>query len=461
MKASRRVSVAFALSVAAHGALAAAVVGSSLLGAWPRAPIEVELTTMKLEDLQDLPLGGPPPGENRPKATDAPPPAAAEAVAAPAPAVKKAKPKPKPAEAPDPDPDGGAPPPKPQSVRSYAPEGSRVTVLMRVDRLRDTPYAASVDSLLMRLPDRRDLLDGTDLDLYRDFDALLVATPNPMDPAVTFLAVRHRLTDQALREALERGARATGRKLAWRTERGRPFAERRTATPSGKEPAVAPRPWASRDDRLILLPAPKLAVVTPPAYASLILKGRSATKPVPPGVGGAGGAAPTPVPEAPADEHADFAALIRRIDAEDSIMPANAVVMLSAEDLFGPRHAHVVGGTRGAVDDPPRAPSANVFGLPVPRVLTATIGIAPQPFADLDASFTAQADATRWEAEWPALRRQFLSNPLVVLTGFSSLLGRVELSREGSTVHVHIQATELELIRIMQLLSTQVFPRGG
>jgi hypothetical protein len=142
-------------------------------------------------------------------------------------------------------------------------------------------------------------------------------------------------------------------------------------------------------------------------------------------------------------------------------MPANAVVMLSAEDLFGPRHAHVVGGTRGAVDDPPRAPSANVFGLPVPRVLTATIGIAPQPFADLDASFTAQADATRWEAEWPALRRQFLSNPLVVLTGFSSLLGRVELSREGSTVHVHIQATELELIRIMQLLSTQVFPRGG
>jgi len=37
MKATRRVSVAFALSVAAHGAVAVAVVGSSLLGAWPRA----------------------------------------------------------------------------------------------------------------------------------------------------------------------------------------------------------------------------------------------------------------------------------------------------------------------------------------------------------------------------------------------------------------------------------------
>src|SRR5204862_4648702 len=96
--------------------------------------------------------------------------------------------------------------PRPQSVRSYGPAGSRVTALLRVDRLRDTPYTAAVDALLMRLPDRRDLMQGTDLDLYRDFDALLVATPNPLDPAVTFLAVRHRLSDAALRQELEKGA---------------------------------------------------------------------------------------------------------------------------------------------------------------------------------------------------------------------------------------------------------------
>ena len=94
MRARRRVSVAFALSVAAHGAVAAAVIGSSLLSAWPRAPIEVELTTMKLEDPQDLPLGARPPGENQEKETGAPPPVA-EAIPAP-PAPKKPKPKPKP-----------------------------------------------------------------------------------------------------------------------------------------------------------------------------------------------------------------------------------------------------------------------------------------------------------------------------------------------------------------------------
>jgi len=460
MRARRRVSVAFALSVAAHGAVAAAVIGSSLLSAWPRTPIEVELTTMKLEDPQDLPLGARPAGENQEKGTGTPPPVA-EAIPTP-PAPKKPKPKPKP----PPDSPEGEAPPRPQSVRSYGPEGSRVTVLMRVDRLRDTPYAASVDSLLMRLPDRRDLLEGTELDLYRDFDALLVATPNPTDPAVTFLAVRHRLTDGALREALERGARATGRRLAWRTERGRPFAERRAAVGGGAGKDSS-RPWASRDDRLILLPAPRLAVVTPPAYASLILKGRPTAKPTASPDGSAGAGAAVPEAAAPvASEHADWTALIRRIDAEDSIMPANAVVVLSAEDLFAPpgAHAGVAPGTRGAVDEAPTHPrgrTPTVFGLPVPQGLTATIGIAPQPFADLDATFTAEAQAARWETEWPALRRQFLANPLVVLTGFSALLGRVTLSRDGATVHVHIQATELELIRVMQLLSTQVFPRGG
>jgi hypothetical protein len=348
---------------------------------------------------------------------------------------------------------------------------------MRVDRLRDTPYAASVDSLLLRLPDRRDLLEGTELDLYRDIDALLVATPNPLDPAVTFLAVRHRLTDAAMREALDRGARATGRRLLWRTERGRPFAERRLAPVSGAAKGTATQPAPStrgRDERLILLAAPRLAVVTPPAYAKLILQGRPATKtPVTGSLDGAAGenggaVAGAVAPEADANEHADWAALIRRIDAEDSIMPANAVVLLSAEDLFAPpgsrASSDAVAGTRGAADDGPGRPNprpATIFGLPAPRVLTATIGVTPKPFADLDAEFAEEEEARRWESQWPTLRRQVLSNPLVVLTGFSSLIGRVEVAREGALVHVHITATELELIRVLQLLSTQVFPRGG
>jgi hypothetical protein len=54
---------------------------------------------------------------------------------------------------------------------------------------------AAVDRLLLLLPDRHRLIDGTGLDLYRDFDSLLIATPNPTDDAVTFLAARHHLME--------------------------------------------------------------------------------------------------------------------------------------------------------------------------------------------------------------------------------------------------------------------------
>ena len=56
--------------------------------------------------------------------------------------------------------------------------GSVFALLLGYSRI---PYAAALDGLLMHLPDRRDLLDGTDIDLYRDVDALLIATPNPLD----------------------------------------------------------------------------------------------------------------------------------------------------------------------------------------------------------------------------------------------------------------------------------------
>jgi hypothetical protein len=54
-----------------------------------------------------------------------------------------------------------------------------------------------------------------------------------------------------------------------------------------------------------------------------------------------------------------------------------------------------------------------------------------------------------------------MTNPLVVLTGFSGLLGRVTVTRAGASLHIRIDATEMELVRILQLLATQAFPLGG
>jgi hypothetical protein len=474
---TRRVPLAVLVSVGLHGFAGALIVGSSLWSAWPSAPIDVEITGMRLEDLQDIPLGTPTAGTGKTDDAVAPPPPRAPARPKPAvvdpAAAAAAKAKYERANSPQtPLADAARAPPRPTSVRSYAPAGSRVTALLRVDRLRGTSYADVVDALLLHLPDRRDLLEGTGVDLYRDIDAVLIATPNPMDAAVTFLAVRHRLTDGALRTALERGARATGRRLTWRTERGRPFAERRSANVA--QTAGAPAITGQRDQRLILLPAPNLVVVTPPAYRSLILGGRgSASKAggaggaggrgavadAAAGVGGAGGTDQRAGAGGTTGDENSWALLIRRIDAEDSVLPPDAVAMVSASDLFSARSLRpaldVAPGTRGAVDDAPAA-GGTIFGLPVPRLLTATLGIAPQPFADVVAEFASDDDALRWEKEWPALRHKLLTNPLVVLSGFSGLVGRATVSRDAAGIHMHIDATEVEATRILQLLSAQM-----
>ena len=462
----RRVSLAILTSLGLHLLVAASIVGSSLSGAWPQIPVDVEINDMSLEDLQDLPLGSPASGDKPSDAVLTPPPRAPLHSKAKvrerkpeAPADSEAKPGPRSSAPGD---DGGVAPPRPTSVRAYAPRGSRVTALLRIDRLRGTVYAPLVDALLLHLPDRRDLLEGTDLDLYRDVDALLIATPNPLDARVTFLAIRHRITDTELRAALERGARATGRRLAWRIERGRPFAERRSATPPPAILSPATPPPGSRDQRLILLVAPHLMVVTPPAYRSLILGNRAngaGASPKPDGGGAADGGPDGTQRRGAPDDGSGWTALLRRIDAEDSVMPASAVAMVSVVDLFaarGPGAApRPVGGTRGAVDEGPMA-DPTLLGLPVPAALTVTLGVTPQPFADLDADFVNAADALRWEQEWPALIHKLLTNPLVIVTGFSGLIGRATLVRSETSLRIHVDATEQETTRILEFAATQM-----
>src|SRR5665213_295935 len=257
----RRWSWALALSVLAHVALVAVVLG--LFGRGLGGPVDVEITGLRLDEIKDLPLGGPAGADERKgqarrrahhRARPAP---AAGTLAIPADDHEQAG-----AAAPTSDESGPAPT---GDLNAYGPKGSRFTALLRLDRLRGTDYAAPVDALLMRLPDRRDLLEGTDLDLFASFDAVLIATPHPLDPSVTFLAARHHLDEAALRAALGRGARATDRILSWHTEAGRPIGERRARHAAGPGAPI------TRDDRIFVLAAPGLVVVTPPAYRAMLL----------------------------------------------------------------------------------------------------------------------------------------------------------------------------------------------
>src|SRR3954447_18124632 len=313
-----RWSLGLLLSLLAH--LGVVAIGLAVGARGFTGPVEVEIAGVNIEEVKDLPLGGPQRGAGKSRGGVR---ARSRAVQPPADgtmAERRGKDEKTTGATPTDDDAGPAPT---NDLGAYAPQGSRLTMLMRLDRLRGTDYAAPVAEMLMRLPDGRDFVTGTGLDLFTDLEALLVATPNPLDASVTFLAVRHHLDDAKVRAALTRGAKASETTLTWRMQGGRPIAER--------HPLDARRRW--RDDRLIVLATPGLTVVTPPAYRALLLAPSA-----PPDGGDAGGTGPDG--GAPASTSAStrgWATLLTRIDAEEGLMPPDGAVMVNAVDMLKSR----------------------------------------------------------------------------------------------------------------------------
>jgi hypothetical protein len=458
----RRSLLAVVASVAVHVGVVLGVVGISAWRMFSMAP-PIRVQTIAVDLVKDLPLGAP---------------AAKEPVKAAEPPLPVHKPRHRPSSSKDGvavvvHPDAGAPEQKPDAkptkekrdvgspdggsidggrrrpgdLRSNGPEGSRVIALLHLDRLRAAPEAekttAALDQLLSLLPDRKRLIDGTGFELYRDFDSLLIATPNPVDPSVTFLATRHHLGDAALKAGLDRAAKATQKSIRWQSLDGRPVGIRQQTKADPKAPY-------ERDDRILALPDANMAIVATPAYATQLLGHDPSGKPSYADAGASDG-----------DSNPDggikrprvhWNEIVERIDAEDTAVPEDAAFMMSASNVFGPSvpaAGLIVPGTRGASDDSPPQQVAAKNAAP-PDVLTLVVG-AQTPYIQVIAEFKTEADAERWEEDLPAWRRQLLTNPIVLISGFSALIRRAQISRDGSNLELRVDATVDEIQRLLNV----------
>ena len=92
------------------------------------------------------------------------------------------------------------------------PAGSVVTMLLRMDRLRQNPNAPRVSALLRNIRDWRAVLDGTELDPVEDFNTMLLASANPFGtrehPPDLSIVVRTRGPRSFLRASVEQMAGA-------------------------------------------------------------------------------------------------------------------------------------------------------------------------------------------------------------------------------------------------------------
>jgi hypothetical protein len=206
-----------------------------------------------------------------------------------------------------------------------------------------------------------------------------------------------------------------------------------------------------RDDRLLVLPQTSLALMATPAYAAQLLgadPGRNPTlaAAVDAGAVDAGKATAHPT-------RVQWSEIVARIEDEENAIPDDATFMMTATHLFASGDgAYVAPGTRGAADDRPLQPVAGVGG-PMPETITLLIG-AEAPFIDVIAEFTSSADADVWEREVPVWKRKLALNPVVLLSGFSSLIGRTQLSRDGDSLRLHADTSSQELQRLLTLIVT-------
>ncbi len=80
--------------------------------------------------------------------------------------------------------------------------------------------APQLVELMSALPDFIYIVDGGGFNVLRDFDYLVIASPNPRAINATFVAVKYRLSQPEMQSGLTRAAEAAGESVEWVEQRG-------------------------------------------------------------------------------------------------------------------------------------------------------------------------------------------------------------------------------------------------
>ena len=151
------------------------------------------------------------------------------------------------------------------TLKNYAPGNARFTALIRFEQLRGTPYAAPTSNLVRKVPDFRILLDSAGPDPVETFDSIFGASSHPRYIQETFLAVRHSMGEEQLREALGRRYET---EISWTKYRGYPIRD------------MVPPDLEYQDPRKILIAGPDLALVTRTEWLESLTDDQGADSPI-------------------------------------------------------------------------------------------------------------------------------------------------------------------------------------
>lgn len=185
----------------------------------PKIEIDLDLEFTEVELIDPDQIQGASPPQPEPTAVETPPVAPPQPIATPEPAPAKPEP-PKPE------------PPKPEPVDQHdlgkqnskvdqlGPTNSTFFVMLVPKKIRKLSFADKALDIMAPLPDFQYLIAGGGFDALRDFDHIVLASPDLRDWRQTFLAVDYRVSRAEVQRAIERAAAANEETIAWIEENG-------------------------------------------------------------------------------------------------------------------------------------------------------------------------------------------------------------------------------------------------
>lgn len=244
VKAAPRHGIAFGASVALHLTIAGAALVGSFFPTFEMPEIEFELTEVTLLD-PDAIQGDDGPGEMEPPPIPEPPPPPPSPPEVPPPegGLEPAPPPPsKPSDAPDPNASATTPAEPNRSlgrknshVDRLGPANSTFYFLLVPAKIRKMAHAEAAMDIMASFPDFEYLVDAGGFDPLRDFDHLVISTPNITDPRQTFLVVDYKMNRDDVRRTIERAATRRGEVIEWLDEDGVVRGNPRPADPTRED----------------------------------------------------------------------------------------------------------------------------------------------------------------------------------------------------------------------------------
>lgn len=314
---------------------------------------------------------------------------------------------------------------KPRDVEldRFAPGDAALMLLLRNDRIAGSGYADSVRRLLEVFYDYKTLLWDSGLDPISDFDAMLIATPNPYRVTRTFLAIRHSLPPDRLKQALRRATSVNNTAIQWKREQ------------LGWVGAIPSPPKLQRDPRVVVLRA-GVALLSEPAQARRFLapprpegrKGQSADH----GAGGPG----HPAAGASGDEASSLFDRLQAIDTQGGERRGGPALLLQAVNL-----ARLI-----------RLPR----DLPPPLDLRVTIPASDPAHVRGVLLFEDQQTARKFLRAARARLERARSSLLLRVMGYAGLLERLKLRRDARRLRASIRLDAKEVRRLLELFRSAI-----